>query len=83
MWPKVLILAVFAAAIVTFFALGGPSYLSLETIKANRDALLDFTRNHHLAMMGIAFLVYTVAVAGSLPGAVVLSLTCGFLFGRW
>ncbi|MBP8295130.1 MAG: TVP38/TMEM64 family protein [Burkholderiales bacterium] len=82
-WPKVLILAAFVATIATFFALGGQRYLSLETIKANRDALLDFTRDHHMAMMGIAFLVYAVAVAGSLPGAVVLSLTCGFLFGRW
>lgn len=82
-WPKVLILAAFVAAIVTFLALGGQDYLSLETIKANRDALLDFTHNHHLTMMGIAFLTYAVAVACSLPGAVVLSLTCGFLFGRW
>lgn len=82
-WLKLLILALFAGAIITFFALGGQKYLSLDTIKSNRDALLGFTRDHQLAMICIAFLVYTVAVACSLPGAVVLSLTCGFLFGRW
>ena len=48
-WIKLLILAVFAGAIVAFFAFG----------------------------------VYTLAVALSLPGALILSLTCGFLFGRW
>ena len=82
-WLKVLILAVFAAAITAFFALGGHNYLTLETIKSNRDALLAFTRDHRLPMIGIAFLVYTAFVACSLPGGVVLSLTCGFLFGRW
>jgi uncharacterized membrane protein YdjX (TVP38/TMEM64 family) len=82
-WLKLLILALFLGAIGAFFALGGQQYLTLETIKSNRDALLDFTRDHRLAMIGAAFLVYTVAVACSLPGALVLSLTCGFLFGRW
>lgn len=82
-WLKLAILALFACAIAAFFALGGHQYLTLDTIKSNRDALLDFTRDHRLAMIVIAFLVYTVAVACSLPGAVILSLTCGFLFGRW
>ena len=82
-WLKLLILALFLGAIGAFFALGGQEYLTLETIKSNRDALLNFTRDHRLAMIGAAFLVYTVAVACSLPGALVLSLTCGFLFGRW
>jgi uncharacterized membrane protein YdjX (TVP38/TMEM64 family) len=82
-WLKLLILALFVGALGAFFALGGQKYLTLDTIKSNRDALLDFTRDHRLAMIGIALLVYTVAVACSVPGAVVLSLTCGFLFGRW
>jgi len=82
-WIKLAIVAVFVLAIVAFFALGGQKYLSLETIKANRDSLLAFTRDHRLAMIAIAFLVYAAAVALSLPGALILSLTCGFLFGRW
>lgn len=82
-WLKLLILAVFLGAIIAFFAFGGQKYLSLDTIKSNRDALLTFTQDHRLATIVIAFVVYTVAVALSLPGAAVLSLTCGFLFGRW
>jgi uncharacterized membrane protein YdjX (TVP38/TMEM64 family) len=83
LWLKLLILAVFAGAIAAFFALGGQKYLSLETIKAHRDQLLGFTSEHRVAMVGLAFLVYALAVALSLPGALILSLTCGFLFGRW
>ena len=47
---------------------------SLETIKANRDALLDFASRHFAAAIAIAFTVYVAAVALSLPGALVLSL---------
>lgn len=82
-WIKIGILAVFAAAIIAFFALGGQKYLSLDTIKSNRNALLAATRDHYVLTIVVAFLVYAIAVAGSVPGATILTLTCGFLFGRW
>jgi uncharacterized membrane protein YdjX (TVP38/TMEM64 family) len=80
---KFLLLAVFVGGIVAFFALGGQHYLSLETIKANRDALLQFTHDHFAAALVCGFLIYVTAVAFSLPGALILSLTVGFVFGRW
>jgi uncharacterized membrane protein YdjX (TVP38/TMEM64 family) len=73
----------FGGAIAAFFALGGYRYLSLDTVKANRDALLAFTQLHYAQALAIAFVVYVTAAAFSLPGALLLSLTCGFLFGRW
>ncbi|MEO7500551.1 MAG: VTT domain-containing protein [Casimicrobiaceae bacterium] len=80
---KLAIVAVFAGALIAFFALGGQDYLSLETIKRNRDALLAFTEAHFVLALAIAFGVYAGAVALSLPGGLVLSLTMGFVFGRW
>ncbi len=82
-WAKLAILAVFAGGIVAFFAFGGQRYLALETIKANRDALVAFADRHFVAALAIAFVVYAGAVALSLPGALVLSLAVGFVFGRW
>ena len=82
-WGKVIVVALFVVAIAGFFALGGHHYLSLETIKANRDALLSFADRHFVAALAIAFVVYAGAVALSLPGALVLSLAMGFIFGRW
>ena len=68
---------------MAFFALGGQHYLSLETIKANRDALLSFADRHFVAALAIAFVIYAGATALSLPGGLVLSLAMGFIFGRW
>lgn len=82
-WPKVLIAGGFVAALVAFFAFGGPQYLDLQTLKDHRDDLLAFTRQHYVQALLIAFGVYVVAVTFSVPGAAVLSLTMGLLFGRW
>jgi uncharacterized membrane protein YdjX (TVP38/TMEM64 family) len=82
-WTKVAIVALFAGGIAAFFALGGQRYLSLDAVKQNRDALLAFAGAHFLAALAIAFVVYAGAVALSLPGGLVLSLTMGFVFGRW
>ena len=80
---KLIVLALFVVAFVAFLALDGQHYLSLATIKANRDALLDFASRHFVASMAIASLVYAGAIALSLPGGLVLSLAMGFVFGRW
>ena len=80
---KIGLALLFAGVVVAFFALDGQRYLNLETVKANRDALLAFTERHFAASLAIAFLIYAGAVAFSLPGGLVLSLTTGFVFGRW
>ena len=80
---RVVLALLFAAAVAAFFALGGYRYLTLDTIKGNRDALLAFTQAHYAQALVIAFFVYVAAAAHSLPGGLLLSLTCGFLFGRW
>lgn len=82
-WLKLALLALFGGAIVAFFALGGQRYLTLDTIKSNRDALLAFTEAHFVLALAIGFFAYAGAVAFSLPGALLLSLATGFVFGRW
>ena len=80
---KLLILAVFAGGLIAFFALGGDQYLTLESIKSHRDDLLAYTQTHYALMIAGAIIVYMLSTALSIPGALVLSLTTGFLFGRW
>ena len=80
---RIVIALAFAGAVAAFFALGGHRYLSLDTIKGNRDALFAFTQSHYAQALAIAFVGYVAAAAFSLPGGLLLSLTCGFLFGRW
>jgi uncharacterized membrane protein YdjX (TVP38/TMEM64 family) len=80
---KILILALFVGGIILFFALGGQKYLNLETLKANRDALIQYADQHYVSAFIIGFLIYTISTALSLPGGLILSLAMGLVFGRW
>jgi uncharacterized membrane protein YdjX (TVP38/TMEM64 family) len=82
-WGKLVLAALFVAVIGGFFALGGQRWLDLATIRDHRDALLRYADAHFVAALAIAFVVYAGTVAFSLPGALVLSLAVGFVFGRW
>jgi uncharacterized membrane protein YdjX (TVP38/TMEM64 family) len=52
--------------IIAFFALDGPQYLDLDTIKANRDALLAFTESHYWLALTCAFVIYVTAACAQL-----------------
>ncbi|MGR3496348.1 TVP38/TMEM64 family protein [Citreimonas sp.] len=79
-WRRHLPLAVIVVvAIVGAFTLS--DWLSFETLRENRQALLDFRDAHYLWMAVIFIAIYIAIVAFSLPGASVTSVTGGFLFG--
>jgi uncharacterized membrane protein YdjX (TVP38/TMEM64 family) len=78
---KVFILVLLTGAILAFFYLDLDRYLSLGSLKAHRDALLDYTQAHY-GMAAVLFIVaYTLATGVSVPGATVMTLAGGFLFG--
>ena len=78
---KVVVALLFAAAIGAFFYFDLGRYLSLDSLKANRDSLLAFTETHYAASVAIFVAAYCLLVAASLPGAVFFTLAGGFLFG--
>ena len=82
-WKKIALGAAIVGALGAFFALGGPRWLTLETLKANRQALLAFKDRNYAAVLVSAAVVYALATALSFPGGVLMSLAVGFLFGRW
>jgi uncharacterized membrane protein YdjX (TVP38/TMEM64 family) len=57
--------------------------LSLEGLRASRGGLLAFVHAHPLQSLFAYMLVYVATVALSLPTALFLTLTGGFLFGTW
>jgi uncharacterized membrane protein YdjX (TVP38/TMEM64 family) len=70
-----------ALAAGVIFATGAHNYLSLETLRGNRAALEGFVeRNLPLAVAAFAA-AYIVVTALSLPGATLMSVLGGFLFG--
>ena len=74
-------LLVIGAAAAISFATGWYEQLSLATFLAERKALLAFVAAHHLGAIALFALVYAVAVALSMPGAMLCTLAAGFLFG--
>ena len=70
------------AGFVAFFAYGGNELLTLNTIKTHRDQLLAFAQERLWTALLLWGLLYAAVVAFSIPGATVLSLAIGFVFGR-
>lgn len=66
-------------AVIGFFTLR--DYLTFETLRENREALLAFRDANFLGIVAVFIAIYFVIVAFSLPGAAVASVTGGFLFG--
>ncbi len=68
--------------ITVFFIFDTQQWLSLESVKQQKQAILNYSEQHYgLAFLG-AGLLYIITTALSIPGATVLSLTIGFIFGR-
>jgi uncharacterized membrane protein YdjX (TVP38/TMEM64 family) len=82
-WARAALLVLLVGGVAAFFALGGEHLVTLDAIKLHRDTLLQFTRAHYVVALAAAFAIYVGVVALSIPGAAVLSLAVGFLFGRW
>lgn len=78
---RVMVILSGVAAVILFFHLDLHRFLTLTSLKANRQALLDYYAAHRLVMVAGFMAVYIVQTALSLPGAAVLSLAAGAIFG--
>jgi uncharacterized membrane protein YdjX (TVP38/TMEM64 family) len=74
-------LIVLVGGIAAFFALGLNDYVTFDTLRLHRRELVTFVANMPVQAVLIYILVYAVVVAFSLPGAALLTLAGGFLFG--
>ena len=78
---KILILVLFAIAITSFFYFDLGSQLTLANLKEQQAAFDAQYQAAPFLVIGIFFLVYVAATAASLPGALILTLAAGALFG--
>lgn len=82
MAPKKIFLLIVAATMVgLFFWLDLGRFLTLAALKANRQALYDYYAAHKILTVTAFMAIYIVQTALSLPGAAILSLAAGALFG--
>ncbi len=78
---KIIPILVLIAAVVAFFALGFDQYLSFEALRDNREDLIAWSDANKLLAIGSFVAIYAIAVALSLPGATIMTLAGGFIFG--
>jgi pyruvate/2-oxoglutarate dehydrogenase complex dihydrolipoamide dehydrogenase (E3) component/uncharacterized membrane protein YdjX (TVP38/TMEM64 family) len=81
---RILVLAVIVLALAAFFAAGGQRYLSFDNLKVQQAALETWYQRRPW-QVALGFFAGYIAITGlSLPGAALLTLVAGAIFGlRW
>jgi uncharacterized membrane protein YdjX (TVP38/TMEM64 family) len=80
---KILILILISAAIAVFFFFDLQRYLAFEYLKSGQQAFQSYYIEHKLFTIAVYMLMYITVAALSLPGAAVMTLAGGALFGFW
>lgn len=78
---KSIILLIGLLLIALFFYFDLKQYLTLASLKANHQLLLTVYAEHALLMVAAFMALYIIQTALALPGAVILSLSAGAIFG--
>ncbi len=82
-WQRLLPLAIIAVALAAFFLFGGPEYVSFSALREHKDTLAGFVESNYVVAIFGFIAAYAVLTAISFPGAWILSLLGGFLFGTF
>src|SRR5271166_2987090 len=75
--------AILIAVGIGFVALGGQRYLNFATFAENRAWLCGLVARWRGGAAILYVLLYAAAIALSIPGAALLTIAGGFLFGTW
>ena len=81
LWLGLGVMAVVAYLLYRQFDLG--RLLTLESLKNSRDLLVGAYQSQPVVTVAAFFAVYVLAAALSIPGATVLTLAAGAMFGLW
>ncbi len=78
---KILVIVAIVVLVALFFAFDLQRYLTLAELKARQEAFQQFYSANRVLTLGLYFLLYILVTALSLPGAAVMTLAGGALFG--
>mgnify|MGYP003336669066 CR=1 FL=1 len=77
--PVILVLALIGLALAS----GVTEHLTLAELKLRRDELQALVSQHPVLSLAAYILIYIAVVSLSLPAALIMTLSGGFLFGPW
>ncbi len=78
---KLAIVVVIIFLVLGFFALGLDRYLTLDSLKQSQSDFMALKVQSPWLVAGAGFALYVIAAALSLPGALIMTLAMGALFG--
>ena len=79
--PKFIVACLFAALIAAFFIFDLGQFLSLDYFASQKQAIVDYQQQNPVQVAGLFFLIYVAITGLSLPGAAIMTLVAGALFG--
>lgn len=80
---KIIAILLGSVLIVLFFYLDLGRHLTLESLKTNHQLLQQLYAKHALLMVAAFMAIYIIQTGLALPGATILSLSAGAVFGPW
>lgn len=80
---RFIVLAALAAAVVALRFSGLGEMLTFDTLQRNRESLLAHVRSGYAGAVALYIGAYILVAAFNLPGAAVMTLSGGFLFGTF
>src|SRR4249920_2650371 len=78
---KLVVAIVLVALIIAFFVFDLGHFFSLAYLKSSQAQFAALYDNHPVAVIGVFFAVYVAVTALSIPGATVMTLAAGAIFG--
>ena len=78
---KLMLASLIAIVLILLLLLDLHHYLTLEYLKYSKDKLNSYYQDNSLIVLGIYFVIYLTSAAFSVPGATLLTLAGGALFG--
>lgn len=80
-YKKISLLALLLAVVWAYFAFDLGQYFNLENLKTQQTAIADHRTSDPVQVIAAYFTIYVMATALSLPGATLLTLAGGAIFG--
>jgi uncharacterized membrane protein YdjX (TVP38/TMEM64 family) len=80
---KIITITIVIVLIAVFELSGLQDYLTLSHLKESRELLAHLYTSHRASVIAAYMVIYIVMATLALPGAVILTLAGGALFGLW
>lgn len=81
LWPRLLLLGVFGGALYFFISNNLGAYFALDYLKSQQESFNRYYETHGWQTIGVFMAAYIAVAALSLPGATILTLMAGAMFG--